>query len=292
MNRKIAVFQVSLILLTAANIAEAQQSSPHRIGLISAASPSSMASRVEAFRQGMRGLGYVEGQHITIEYRWGEGKDERLPGFASELVRRNVGMFVTHGVLATLAAHKASATTPIVCFTCGDLTTTGLVASLARPGGSVTGMTSIHPETSGKRLELLKEIVPGLTRVAVLYNSGNPVSAPELKSTEAAARVLGLQLHAIGVKDSSEFERAVASMTRERADALVVLSDAMFHGRIKQIADLATANRMPVITPWGAEFVKVGGLVGYGPDGIAIARSAAGHVDKILKGAKSRRFAG
>jgi putative ABC transport system substrate-binding protein len=195
-------------------------------------------------------------------------------------------MLVTHGVLATIAARNASAKIPIVCFNCGDLVSTGVVESLARPGGNITGMTLIHPETSGKRLELLKEILPGLTRLAVLYNSDNPVAEPELEATQAAGHSLRLQVQSIGVKDPSELTSAFSLMRRERADALVVLSDAMFYGRRKQIADLAAAHRLPAIF-WTGDYPKVGGLIGYGPDGLAVAHRAANYVHRILKCAKA-----
>src|SRR4051794_35150424 len=285
MNGKIAAFQAALFLFAPTHIAEAQQGSPHRIGFVSPASASSLASRLEAFKQALRDLGYVEGQNINIEYRWAEGREERLPDLAAELVRLKVGIVVTHGVVATHAARSASATIPIVCFACGDLTATGLVESLARPGRNVTGVTLINPEMSGKRLELLKELFPKLSRVAVFYNSGNPVAEFELKTTQTAAQILGLSLQIIGVKDPAEFELAVGVMGRERAEALIVLSDAMFLGQGKQIADLATGNRLPTIF-WTGELAKVGGLIGFGPDGLAISRRAAGYLDKILKGAK------
>jgi putative tryptophan/tyrosine transport system substrate-binding protein len=283
MNRKIVAFQVGAVFLASAHFAKAEE--PRRIGLVSPSSSSAMALRVEAFRQGLREFGYIEGQNITIEYRWGEGQDDRLANLVSQLVALNVDILATHGVLATTVARNASAKIPIVCFDCGDLVSTGVVESLARPGGNITGVTLMHPETSGKRLELLKEIVPRLTRVAILYNSGNPVSQPELESTQAAGHLLRLQLQSIGVKDPSELESAFSSMNSERADALIVLSDAMFLGRRKQIADLAATNRMPAIF-WTGDYPKVGGLIGYGPDGLALARRAASYANKILKGTK------
>jgi putative ABC transport system substrate-binding protein len=284
MNRKIAALQVGIVFLASAHFAKAQEQ--HRIGLVSPSSSSAMTLRVEAFRQGLREFGYIEGQNITIEYRWGDGKDERVAGLVSELVGLNVEMLATHGVVATKIARNASAKIPIVCFDCGDLVSTGVVESLARPGGNITGVTLIHPETSGKRLELLKEIVPGLTRLAILYNSANPVSQPELESMQSAGRSLRLQLQSIGVKDPSDLESAFSAMNRERADALIVLSDAMFLGRRKQIADLAATNRLPAIF-WTGDYPKVGGLIGYGPDGLALAHRAASYAYKILKGAKA-----
>jgi putative ABC transport system substrate-binding protein len=192
---------------------------------------------------------------------------------------------VAHGVAATTAAQKASATIPIVCFACGDLLATGLVTSLARPGGNITGQTIIAPDVTGKRLELLREVVPALTRVAILWNPDNAVSVPELKETQAAARSLGLQLQSLGVSNPHEFRTAFSSMATARADALVVLSDAMFFGERKQIADLAAKDRLPTIS-WTGEFARSGGLMGYGPDVLEISRRAATYVDKILKGAK------
>ena len=286
MARKTAAFQVILVILGSMHAAQAEQS-PYRVGLVSPGSASSMAPRIEALKNGLRDHGYVEGQNITIEYRWADGKDERVPGLVSDLMNLKVDMFLTHGVLATRAARDASATIPIVCFDCGDHVATSLVESLSRPGGNITGVTLIHPEMSGKRLELLKEMIPGLARVAVLYNSGNPVAEPELRSTQDAARMLKLHLQSVGVKDPSAIEPAVTSMTRERADALIVLSDAAFLGRRRQIAELVAANRLPTILGTG-DYAKGGGLVGYGPDGVAIARRAARYVDKILKGANPR----
>jgi putative ABC transport system substrate-binding protein len=285
MVKKASAFQVILVILWSVQ-AQAEQA-PYRIGLVSPGSASSMAPRVEALKNGLRDHGYLEGQNITIEYRWGDGNDERMPRLVSDLMNLKVNMFLTHGVLATRAARDASATIPIVCFDCGDLVATSLVESLSRPGGNITGVTLIHPDMSGTRLELLKEMIPGLARVAVLYNSGNPVAEPELRSTQDAARTLKLHLEPIGVHDPNAVERAVTSMTPRRADALIVLSDAAFLGRRRQIAELVAANRLPTIF-WTGDYAKVGGLVGYGPDGVAIARRAASYVDKILKGAKPR----
>ena len=286
MNRRLVLFVLGAFSLLATPLAaKAQSARVYRIGFLSPAPSSAMAPRVAAFRRGLRELGYLEGQNITIEYRGAEGRDEQLTGLAAELVRLQVGIVVVHGVLATLAARKASTTIPIVCFACGDLVGTGLVASLARPGGNITGLTVLAPEVSGKRLELLKEFVPRLTRVAVLFNPGNPVSGPELRETEAAARSLGLQLQSLGVRDPDGFGSAFSSMKSARADALIVLSDAMFYGRRREIADLTVSNRLPSISHL-REFADAGVLMTYGPDVFTIARRAATYVDKILKGAK------
>ena len=265
--------------------AEAQQPRVYRIGFISPASSSPMAARDEAFRQGLRALGYVVGQNITIEYRWADGKNERLPGFAAELVNLKLDIIVTHGVVATRAVKQASTTIPIVIAAADDPLASGLVASLARPGGNITGLSILTPDLTGKRLELLKALLPGLTRVAVLWNAGNPISEPELRKAEAAAPSLALQLQSFGVRDPHEFASAFSSMKRERADALFLLSDAMFFGRRKEIADLAASNRLPLVAHL-REFADAGGLMTYGPNVLELHRRAATYVDKILKGAK------
>jgi putative ABC transport system substrate-binding protein len=244
-----------------------------------------MEARVGHFRQGLRQLGYLEGQNTVIEYRWANGKEQRLTDLAVELVRLKVDVLVSHGVLATQAAKRASATIPIVCFSCGDAVSVGLVDSLARPGANVTGLTVLAPEVSGKRVELLKEVVPGLTRLSVLWNSDNPVSRPELSEAEAAARSAGLQLQSLSVTKPTELARTFNSMKAERAQALIVLSDAMLFGHRKEISDLAAANQLPTISFTG-EFAKSGALMGYGPDLYVLASRAAIYVDKILKGTK------
>jgi putative ABC transport system substrate-binding protein len=258
----------------------------HRVGFLSPASPASMAARVDALKQGLADLGYHEGRNLTIEYRWANGNDDRLPGFAAELAKLNVALVLIHGVQAVQVMSKASPTTPIVCFLCGDVVGTRLVQSLARPGGNLTGVTSINPATSGKRLELLKEVVPGLTRVALIWNSRNPVSVPEVKESQAAALALGLQVRSIGVADPGEYREAFAGMAKDRVQGLVIISDATFYGRRKEIAALAQAHRIPAVA-WAGELAADGILMGYGPDGLAQARRVGSFVDKILKGAKA-----
>jgi ABC-type uncharacterized transport system substrate-binding protein len=277
------VLALSLVLALLA--VEAQQARVHRIGFISSASSSAMAARDEAFRQGLRTLGYVVGQNITIEYRWADGKNERLPGFAAELVNLKLDVIVTHGGVATRAVKEASTTIPIVIAAADDPLAAGLVVSLARPGGNITGLSLMTPDLTAKRLELLKEILPELTRVAVLWNSGNPISEPELRKAEAAARSLGLQLQSLGMRDPHEFPSAFSSMKRERAGALFVLPDAMFFGLRNEIVDLAASSRLPLVAHL-REFANAGGLMTYGPNVADVHRRAAEYVDRILKGAK------
>jgi putative ABC transport system substrate-binding protein len=272
--------------LLVAQLAEAQQPRkiPH-IGFQSSVSANAVQSRLEAFRLGLRELGWVEGQSITIDYRLAEGRNDRLPGLAEELVRLKVDVIVTHGVVATLAARRATSVIPIVFASADDAVAAGLVASLARPGGNVTGLTVISPELSGKRLELLREVIPRMKRLAVLRNPTNPVSVPELKETQVAAQSLGLLIQSLEVTDPGGFAGAFSAMTREQAGALIVLSDAMFTGRHGQIVDHAAKSRLPAVY-WTREFVDAGGLMSYGPNYADLYRRAATYVDKILKGAK------
>jgi putative ABC transport system substrate-binding protein len=276
---------LGLVLLAMPLAVGGQQARGHRIGFISSASSSAMAARDEAFRQGLRGLGYVVGQNITIEYRWADGRNERLPDFAAELVNLQLDIIVTHGVVATRAVKQATTTIPIVIAAADDPLAAGLVPSLARPGGNITGLSVVTPDLTEKRLQLLTELLPGRTRVAVLWNSGNPISEPELRKAEEAARSLGLQLQSLSVRDPGEFVSAFSSMKTERADAVVVLSDAMFFSQRKEIVDLATKNRLPLAAHL-REFADAGGLMTYGPNVVDLHRRAAYFVDKILKGAK------
>jgi putative tryptophan/tyrosine transport system substrate-binding protein len=204
-----AVFLLLVVILAPSDCMAAQQSKTYRIGFLTPASPISMEGRVGRFRQGLRELGYVEGQNTTIEYRWADGKEERLSDLAVELAGLKVDVLVSHGVLATQAAKRASATIPIVCFACGDAVSVGLVDSLARPGGNITGLTVLALEVSGKRVELLKEVVPGLMWLAALWNSDNPVSEPELREVEAAAHSSGLQLRSVSAAKSSVVSMSV-----------------------------------------------------------------------------------
>jgi putative ABC transport system substrate-binding protein len=257
----------------------------YRIGFLSSSSSSAGIARLEAFKHGLRELGYLEGQNLAIEYRWAEGKNDRLPALAADLVRLRVDVIVTQGTLTALAARRTTSTIPIVFTVAGDPLRAGLIASLARPGGNVTGLAVMGSEMTAKRLELLREAVPALARIAVLWNSANPSSTPEFKETETAARALGMQAQSVEVKDASMLDRAFAAMIREQAKAIIVLSDNMLFGQRKQIAHLAAHQRLAGIA-WTREFAEDGGLLMvYGPDISEMHRRAAAYVGKILRGA-------
>ncbi len=258
----------------------------YRIGFLASAPAAALAQpRSQAFLQGLRDLGYAEGRNITIEWRWAAGKPDRLPNLAAELVRLKADVIVAEGTPETLAVKKLTTTIPIVFTVAADPVGSGLVASLGRPGGNVTGLSIISPELTGKRLELLKEALPEVVRVAVLLNPANPVSIAQLKETEAAARTLGLHLRILETRDPGQFEGAFATMTRERAGALIVLTDSMLSNYRARLVDLATKHRLPSMMAWG-EAVEAGGFMAYGPNFPDLFRRAAILVDKILKGAR------
>jgi putative ABC transport system substrate-binding protein len=277
---------VCALLLALCFFAEAQQSpKTPRIGVLSAGTPSSNATRVEALRQGLREAGYIEGKNITIEHRYAGETLDRLPSLANELVRLEVDLIVAAGNQAITAAKQSTATIPIVMATSGDAVRQGFVASLARPGGNVTGLTLQSPELSGKRLELLIEVVPRLSLVALLLKSGNPLHAFTWKETEAAAQALKVKLQPVEVRESEEFESAFATMARSRAGALIVPLEPMFNNQIGRIVNLAAKNRLPGM--YGdSQYVDAGGVMAYGASIANTWRHAATYVDKILKGAK------
>jgi putative ABC transport system substrate-binding protein len=277
---------IAVVLLAVAVIAEAQQPKKvPRIGVLWLYSPTIASPFAEAFRQGLRGLGYVEGQNIALEERWAEGRYDRLPSLAAELVRLNVDIIVTSSTPGAQAGQQATRSIPVIMTTVSDPVESGLVSSLARPGGNVTGLSLMHPDLTGKRLELLKEVIPKLSRVAVLSNPANPIISPLLRETEAAARALGLQLQVVEVRGPTEFDSAFSAMTRDRAGALVVLPDAIFQNERRRIAALAAKGRLPAMYAW-REAVDEGGLMAYGASVPDIFRRAAVYVDKILKGTK------
>lgn len=278
-------WMAAFYILTIPIAADAQPAKINRIGFISPASSSSMASRIAAFNGGLRDLGYVEGRNLMTEYRWGEGNDASLARFAAELVDLKLDVLVVHGVAAAQAARKASSRIPIICYACGDVLSTGLVSNLARPERNITGITIVAPDVTGKRLQLLQQVVPKLARLGVLWNRDNPVATLELKETEAAARSLGVEIQSMGVRHANDLKAAITSMSKSRADALIVLSDAMLYGKREEIAALAIANQLPA-TSFTGEFARSRGLMAYGPDLLTLSRRAATYVDKILKGAK------
>jgi len=281
------IVTLALVLFLSPLAADAQQPAGKiaRIGYLSGAF-SSPSPLVEVFREALRGRGWVEGQNLLIEYRWAEGRFDRLPDLAAELVRLKVDIIVAAPTPAAAAAKNATETIPIVMIGVGDPAGIGLIASLARPGGNVTGLSfSVGMETFGKELELLKETVPKIRRVAILSNPANPAHRLAIREVNVAARSLGLQLHLLEARGPNEFEGAFAAMAKERVGALLVVADSMFIFHRTRLADLAARSRLPAA--YGArEIVEAGGLMSYGPSLPDLFRRAATYVDKILKGAK------
>ena len=279
---------LALSVLAAPVVAPAQQPTKvYRIGRLSPGLPPSQPSpSMEAFQQALRDFGYVEGQNLVIEWRWAEGQEERLPDLAAELVRLQVEVIVVGGVAAIRAAQHATSAIPIVMAANYDPVGEGFIASLARPGGNITGLSWLGAELPGKRLEILKETLPQSTRIAVL---GNPTFTPYetwLHSLTAAAQALSLHLHVVELRRADELDSAFAAITGAGADALIVLSDpALVDNLLGRIVDLAAGNRLPAMYDWKA-YVDAGGLMSYGPSMPDMQRRAASYVDKILKGAK------
>jgi putative ABC transport system substrate-binding protein len=287
-SKKASLFGLTLfaMLFALSFAAEAQQSAKMpRIGFLNALFPTTNPARIEAFREGLRDVGYVEGKNIVIEYRYAERKFDRLPALAAALVRLKVDVIVTSAAQETRAAKAATSTIPIVMTNDPDPVGTGVVASLARPGNNITGLSTLSPELSGKRLELLKEIIPKLTRVAVLGNSTNPGNADTLKELELAAQELKVKLQYLDVLSVNDIETSFRAAGKERADAVLVLSNSLFTSQRRQIIDLAVKSRLPASYA-RPEFVEAGGLMTYGVNVNDLDRRAATYVDKILKGAK------
>ena len=257
----------------------------YRIGVLETMSPTVSRANLDAFRQGLRELGYVEGQNFVIEYRSADGRPERFPGLATELVRLKVDLIVTRGTPAALAAKKATASIPIVMATSADPAGFGIASSLARPGGNVTGLSTIAVELAGKRLELLKEAIPRIARIALLGNMSNPASASNWRQIEVAARSLGLEPQLLDVRASEDFARAFDTAIKHRADAVQVTNDTLTQTNLRRLVDLSAKHRLPSIFA-SREFVDAGGLMAYGPNFTDLYRRAATYVDKILKGAK------
>jgi len=277
----------SLALLAAPLAVEAQQAGRvYRIGYLSYSSPASNPHLIEAFRQGLRELGWVEGQNITIDSRFAEGRSDAVSDFAAELVRLKVDIIVATSTPPTLAAKNATKTIPIVLVSVSDPVGLGLIANLAQPGGNITGVSdSVGVDTFGKQLELLKEIAPNVRRVAVLSNPANAGHPLQIREVNVRARSLGVQLQLLGARGPNEFDGAFAAMSKERAGALLVLPDSVFQRHRARVAGLAAKNRLPAM--YGvSEYVKAGGLISYGPNLSDLFRHSATFVDKILRGAK------
>ena len=284
MFRKIVFcLPLTLFLLTPA---QAQQPTKiPRIAFLGTASASIVAARVEAFREGLRELGYLEGKNIIIEYRFGEGKSNEVTSLAVELARSKVDVIVTAGPAATRSAKEATATIPIVMGNEGNPVGSGFVASLARPGGNITGLSNLSPEISGKQLEILKETIPRLSHLAVFGTSAEPGNAQALKEIELAAGVLGVQVQYLEVRVPKDMEIAFRSASKGRADAVLALQNPVITFGRKQVVELAVKNRIPAIYH-SIEFVEDGGLMTYSVSITDLFRRAATYVDKILKGTK------
>jgi putative ABC transport system substrate-binding protein len=255
-----------------------------RIGFLGAADPFGYAAQLQGFRQGLRDFGYVEGKNVVVDFRWAEGRYERLPELANELVQAKVDVIVTHGTPGTRAAKQATQTIPIVMAIVGDALATGIVASIARPGGNITGSSFFNPELAAKRIELIKESMPSLTQVAVLVNPDNPSFTPMVKLMEATAKALKVELLHFPVRALKEFEEAFAVMAAKRLRAVAVLEDALFNTNIDTLVTLATRHRM--FSAGGRELADAGGALGYGVNFPEIFRRAAYFIDRIIKGAK------
>jgi putative ABC transport system substrate-binding protein len=279
---KTIVVLLASLALPASRPAEAQQAKVPKIGLLGAR-PAASSTGLELFRQEIRKLGYIEDKNIAFEYRSADNKFDRLPALADELVRLKVDVIVTPGTAEALALKNATRTIPIVFFGGGDPVAAGLVDSLARPGGNITGFTSIGAVLAGKRLELLKETVPNLSHVAVLWDPQDPSAAQQWKESQLPARELGLQLHSIEIRSANDFESGFKEAIKARSAGLAVTSGALALSNQKRVAELATKNRLPAIYSRG-DFVASGGLMSYGDDRTEPYRRVAVFVDKILKG--------
>jgi putative ABC transport system substrate-binding protein len=286
MDRRAFIGSLAGGLLAAPLVAEAQQTGKlHRVGMLETRSTVLNAANIDAFREGLRALGYKEGQNLEIAYRSSDGQDKRFPGLASELVRLKVDLILTRGTPAALAAKSATGTIPVVMAASGDPVGSGIVTSLARPGGNVTGLSSGITESYPKRVELLRELLPRLKRLAVLLNMGNPVIPPQWSIVDASARSLGIEPHLLDVRRPEDLRTAFDAAAKLRAEALVVGLDGVTQANLRAIADLAANQRLPSIYP-AKDYATVGGLITYGSSDFHMYRRAATFVHKIFKGAK------
>ena len=277
---------LSTMLFAFSSLAEAQQTKKvPRIGYLTTSFASEVTGRVDSLQQGLRELGYLEGKNISIEYRYAEGKSQRLPALANELIDLKVELIVTHGFPPARAAKQATKTVPIVMAVIGDAVGAGLVASLARPGGNITGLTSISSELYGKRLELLREVSPKISRVAILSSETSPGTEIAKNEINVAANAFGIQLQILQVSGPNDLENAYNAMTKAGALGLIVLQGPLTSSYRKRIVELANKNRL-LVTYHESEFPDAGGLMSYGVSYSDMYRRAATYVDKILKGAK------
>ena len=280
-------FLITLGILLGPLAAPAQQTDTvYRIGFLGNSTAALEANLVGPFREGLRDLGYVEGRNVLIEYRWAEGKYDRFPALIGELLAQKVAVIVTAGTPAALAFKKATTSVPLVIAAIGDPVGTGIIPSLNRPGGNITGLTAISTEMDAKRLELLREVVPSASSIAVLWNASSPLQVLDEKQVQAAAKVLRMRVLSLGVTTEEEIKSALAAMARERPDALLVLPDRLLLHHRALIMDFATRHRLPGVHPY-RELVEAGGLMSYGPSYADMHRRAAYFVDRILKGTKA-----
>ena len=262
-----------------------QQGKVWRIGMLETTSTTLNAANLDGFRQGLRDLGYVEGRNLIIEYRSADGRSERFADLAAELVGLKVDLLVTRGTPASLAAKNATRTIPVVMANAGDPVSSGLVASLAHPGGNITGLSSVTVNLEAKRFGLLRELVPGIARIAALYNMSSPANPPQWKEIETAARAVGVRAQLLDVRKPEDFAPAFDVAISQHADGLIVGQEGLLQANRKLIAELAEKHRLPAIYR-SMEFIDVGGLMAYGPSYPDLYRRAATYVDKIFKGAK------
>jgi ABC-type uncharacterized transport system substrate-binding protein len=286
MNRKIFCVALAVLLFALCSSAEAQQPKKiPRIGLLGAASAFALTSQLDAFRQGLRELGYIEGKNIVVEYRYANANADRVPELAAELVDLKVDVIVTYQTPSVLALKKASATIPIVFAMLSFPIENGIIASFARPGGNATGLTVLSEVLNGKRLELLKETAPKITRIGVLSNPANPTQPLEWKEIQAAAQGLALKLQSLGVRSAEDFDGVFKAALEDHTQALINLPEALLVTHLKRIVEFAAKNKLPAMYS-SPEFVQAGGLMSYSPIITDLWRRAATYVDKILKGAK------
>ena len=280
----VVAFTVSVLITPSASQAQHRGHVP-RIGYLGTSSASLEPELVKAFRDGLRDHGYVEGQNIVIEYRWAEGNYQRFPALVADLLKLKVDLILTAGTPGALAAKRATQTIPIVMAVTGDAVATGLVSSLARPGGNLTGLTTMVPELEGKRLEILREVLPKLVTVAVLLNTSNPLTAVQWEQTKTSAKTLGIQLQPIEIQRPEDFKDAFARVARQPPDAITMVADRFQLAHRMQILDFVAKSRLPAMYPY-RDFVVAGGLMSYGPSYEDLFRRSATYVDKILRGAK------